>query len=178
MTSRLSSLGVIVAIGIAFVGGAGMFPAGAGAQQPDLSKELLAEVRGLRVAMEQLASAGPRVQLMFGRLQLQEQRINDQVRKLDVLRTQLKKAQDEEREQRAQIQRFEDFVRANPGSDEREDLEKSLPQMRKHLVTLTADTQRLLMDEANLSSLIATEQNRWTDINRALDELDRTLSRR
>ena len=36
------------------------------AQAPDTMKELLAEVRGLRAAMEQLASAGPRVQLMFG----------------------------------------------------------------------------------------------------------------
>ena len=141
-------------------------------------KELLAEVRGLRVAMEQLASAGPRVQLMFGRLQLQEQRINEQVRKLDALRAQLKGAQDQEREQRGQIQRFEDFLRTNPGSDERDELEKSLPQLRKHLAALTAESQRLLAEEVNLSSLISTEQNRWTDINRALDELDRTLSRR
>ena len=45
------------------------------AQQPDTTAALLVEVRGLRAALEQLASAGPRVQLMFGRLQLQEQRI-------------------------------------------------------------------------------------------------------
>jgi predicted nucleic acid-binding Zn-ribbon protein len=141
-------------------------------------KELLAEVRGLRAAMEQLASAGPRVQLLFGRLQLQEQRINEQVRKLDALREQLKRSQDKENEQRGQIQRFEDFARNNPSSPEAEDLEKSLPQMRKHLTTLTLETQRLVGEEANLSSLISTEQNRWTDINRSLDELDRALARR
>ena len=45
-------------------------------QQPDVLNALLVEVRGLRSAMEQLAAAGPRVQLTMGRLQLQEQRIN------------------------------------------------------------------------------------------------------
>jgi predicted nucleic acid-binding Zn-ribbon protein len=154
------------------------FRAEPAAQNPDVSKELLIEVRGLRVAMEQLASAGPRVQLMFGRLQLQEQRINDHVRKLDALRMQLKGAQDQERETRGQIQRFEEFVRTNPGSDEREELERDLPQMRKHLAALNGETQRLLAEEANLASVIGTEQNRWTDINRALDELERALTRR
>jgi hypothetical protein len=38
---------------------------------------LLREVDGLRVAMEQKASAGPRVQLAIKRLQLQEQRVNN-----------------------------------------------------------------------------------------------------
>src|SRR5258705_11175560 len=43
---------------------------------------LLAEVKGLRAAMEQIASAGPRVQLFVGRLQLQEARINAMARRL------------------------------------------------------------------------------------------------
>ena len=49
------------------------------AQQPTAGSDTLAalmvEVRGLRAAMEQMASAGPRVQLGLGRVQLQEQRI-------------------------------------------------------------------------------------------------------
>ena len=36
----------------------------------DTLAALLVEVRGLRAAMEQMASAGPRVQLAFGRLQM------------------------------------------------------------------------------------------------------------
>ena len=155
------------------------FRATPAAQNPDLSKELLVEVRGLRAAMEQLASAGPRVQLMFGRLQLQEQRINEQLRKADVVRAQLAKAQEEESQQRSQIQRFEDAIqRGNIPAEERKDLEESLPRMRKHLTTLVAEVQKIQVEEANLSSLISAEQNRWSDINRALDELDRTLSRR
>ena len=74
--------------------------------------------------------------------------------------------------------RFENFIRNNPASEERKDLEDSLPRMKKHLGQLTEATQRLLGEESNLSSFIAIEQNRWSDINRALDELDRALTRR
>jgi len=149
------------------------------AQGPDAMKELLVEVRGLRAAMEQLASAAPRVQLMFGRLQLQEQRINEQLRKADVVRSQLTKAQQEEAQERARIVRFEEAIqRGNISAEERKDLEESLPQMRRHLTALVGELQKLQVDEANLSSLISTEQNRWNDINRALDELDRALTRR
>ena len=38
--------------------------------QEDVLPALLTEVRGLRAAMEQMASAGPRVQLALGRVQL------------------------------------------------------------------------------------------------------------
>ena len=47
---------------------------------------LLVEVRGLRSAIEQMASVGPSIQLAMGRLQLQEQRINTLVRRGDVVR--------------------------------------------------------------------------------------------
>src|SRR4051795_1831311 len=51
--------------------------------QADVLPALLVEVRGLRAAMEQMAAAGPRVQLALGRVQLQEQRINTLIRRLD-----------------------------------------------------------------------------------------------
>lgn len=54
---------------------------------------LLAEVKGLRAAMEQMASAGPRVQLFVGRLQLQEARITSMARRLDTVRDSLAGAQ-------------------------------------------------------------------------------------
>ena len=38
----------------------------------DVLAQLLVEIRGLRATMEQMGSAGPRVQLALGRIQLQE----------------------------------------------------------------------------------------------------------
>src|SRR3954451_5286596 len=49
----------------------------------DVLPTLLIEVRDLRGAMEEMAAAGPRVQLALGRVQLQEQRINTLIRRLD-----------------------------------------------------------------------------------------------
>jgi hypothetical protein len=49
----------------------------------DVLPALLVEVRGLRAAMEQMASAGPRIQLFVSRLQLQEARVNAMARRLD-----------------------------------------------------------------------------------------------
>src|SRR5215510_13098041 len=61
----------------------------------DVLPALLTEVRGLRAAMEQMASAGPRVQLFVSRLQLQESRINSMARRLDTVRDELAKARHE-----------------------------------------------------------------------------------
>ena len=44
--------------------------------QEDVLPALLTEVRGLRAAMEQMASEAPRVQLALGRVQIQQQRGN------------------------------------------------------------------------------------------------------
>jgi hypothetical protein len=54
-------------------------------QNEDVLPQLLIEVRGLRAASEQMASAGPHVQLLLGRVQLQEQRIGNQIRRLDMV---------------------------------------------------------------------------------------------
>jgi predicted negative regulator of RcsB-dependent stress response len=54
-----------------------------------------------RAAMERMAAAGPRVQLALGRVQLQEQRINTLIRRLDEIRTTAVAAQtDHDRGQR------------------------------------------------------------------------------
>src|SRR5437762_13620444 len=54
-----------------------------GPKQEEVLPALLVEVRGLRAAIEQLASAGPRVQLALGRVQLQEQRVNALMRRIE-----------------------------------------------------------------------------------------------
>jgi hypothetical protein len=61
----------------------------------DVLTQLLTEVRGLRAAMEQMASAGPRVQLVLGRLQLQEQRVNTLVRRQESVRSTLSASENE-----------------------------------------------------------------------------------
>src|ERR671913_210744 len=67
-------------------------------QETDVLTALLMEVRGLRSVMEQMASAGPRVQLALGRLQLQEQRVNTMIRRAEGMRESVGRAERETKE--------------------------------------------------------------------------------
>jgi hypothetical protein len=81
--SRVISRSWMIPFAVALLIVLGATTEGQTPQQPnqDTLGALLLEVRGLRSAIEQLASVGPRVQLAMGRLKLQEQRINTLVRR-------------------------------------------------------------------------------------------------
>ena len=145
----------------------------------DILPALLMEVRGLRAAMEQMASAGPRVQLALGRLQLQEQRINTMLRRVESVRGALSGA---EREAAVIQDRARNAERAMDGTNatswEREQIALMLPSLKREAAAAAAEVQRLQAEEAHLQQQIATEQGHWSDINRALEELERALGRR
>ena len=92
-TTFHSLVATAVLVSAALVGGPIDGRAQAPATPPEVLAALLVEVRGLRAAMEQMASAGPRVQLALGRLQLQEQRVNTLVRGLEEARSRLAQTQ-------------------------------------------------------------------------------------
>src|SRR6187200_1790790 len=95
---RVVLVAVLVVTSAAWVGrmeGAPARPAQPAAQTRDVLPELLTEVKGLRAALEQMASAGPRIQLFASRLQLQETRINNLLRRLDTVRDRIAEAQRE-----------------------------------------------------------------------------------
>jgi chromosome segregation ATPase len=166
------ALGVAAALGGSLIGQA----QAPGSGQTDVLAALLAEVRGLRAAMEQMAAAGPRVQLALGRLQLQEQRINTLVRRLETVRTNLSAAQ---REHDAAASRLRDMEKEREAVDPnvRKEAEMVLPHLQRALAPAAADVQRLLAEESALNVDISGEQARWSDINHRLEELERSLGR-
>ena len=175
--SRLLATGVVL-ITTASLGAARSGQAPAAATPPDTIAALLVEVRGLRAAMEQMAAAGPRVQLALGRLQLQEQRINTLVRRLEEVRAALTPARRKLQESSERTETFEKISRNSPVEEQRRDAEASLPHMKRELALDAADVQRLQSDEGMLLQDINSEQNRWTEFNQRLEELERSLPRR
>jgi chromosome segregation ATPase len=165
----VTATGLIV-LGVAGVVVRGQSPSGAA---PDVLTQLLTEVRGLRAAMEQMASAGPRVQLALGRLQLQEQRVNTMLRRMETVQANLQNAERELAQHQLQMKQFEDVVRA--GGEDREEAQALAAQFKGQLTRATADVQRLQAEEAALSADITAEQARWTEINQRLEELERAL---
>jgi chromosome segregation ATPase len=152
--------------------------------QGDVLPALLEEVKGLRAAMEQMASAGPRIQLFTSRLQLQETRISNMIRRLDTVRDGLASAQKEFGRAQDQQRLFEAALAEHQSAgtpearEEAKQAESMIPQVKRDVAVARASVDRFAAEEAQLMTDIATEQARWTDINARLDELERTLAKR
>jgi predicted nucleic acid-binding Zn-ribbon protein len=176
---------VVVLTLVLVVGGAGLGVRARAATQAtratdqDVLPALLIEVRGLRAAMEQMASAGPQVQLALGRLQLQEQRVNNLLRRMESVQNEVAGALRESENTRQEFTKFENALKsAGIGPEEREHLENTLPFLKAVHGRALANVQRLQAEESGLTQELATEQGRWTDINQRLEELERALTRK
>ena len=155
---------------------------GVGSQ--DIMPALLAEVRGLRAAMEQMTSAGSRVQLALGRLQLQEQRLTAANARLAEVRSQLAGAQRRYAEVQEQIsnleatqsgQRESELPKGAPPEQVRQMLAMQMRETQRELASLGGDIQRFTAEEAAMANDVAGEQARSADLNQRLDELERAL---
>ena len=139
----------------------------------DMNTALLTEVRALRVAIEQMATAGARVQLIMGRLQMQEQRVGDGVKRLDVVRLQLRAAEDNLARHQGELKRMENSSPSDP--EQRRDLEGMINALKREVGNADVQVQRLRTDESDAMNIVTAEQGRWADINQQLDELERIL---
>jgi chromosome segregation ATPase len=168
------------------LGAAGMFVVGFGVsagaqgartQEPDILSALLTEVRGLRQALEEMGTAGPRVQLALGRLQLQEQRVNTALRRLESIRDSISKTEREVAGQQGQLESFQKmFKPEKPG--EENPMAAMMGGFKNMIEAGTLEVQRLQSEEAQLQQQIASEQGRWAEINKAMEDLERALGKR
>jgi hypothetical protein len=147
---------------------------GGASSAEDVLPALLVEVKGLRAAMEQMAGAGPRVQLSVGRLQLQEGRIAGMIRRLDTVRDTLTTARKELEGMKGALKMFKVEEGRNPA--QKDDLPFPFGNFKEGAAAAEANIARLVAEEAQLVQDIATEQARWTEINQRLEELERALA--
>ncbi len=154
-----------------------IFGIGVAAQQAaPLQTELLAEVRLLRQSIETLAGTNARVQIVFGRLQLQEQRTATASRRLDDLRGAVSGISLRAGEMGDRIKELEEG--SNDGRFEPEQLERirqELIRTRRELGRIEAERARLMGEESEAAGILNQEQGRWSDLNRQLEELERAL---
>jgi prefoldin subunit 5 len=173
---------VLSVVGLFSIGfGVSMAAQGARPQEPDVLGALLTEVRGLRQAMEQMAAAGPRVQLALGRLQLQEQRVNTMIRRLETLRDTIANAEKGLQTTQGQMatwgSMFKGMFKTDDVPDDKNPLSAMVAAGKKAIAAEMADIQRLQAEEAQLQQQIAAEQGRWAEINKALEDLERAFRR-
>jgi chromosome segregation ATPase len=150
-----------------------------GQQTQPQDSALLSEVRLLRQAIEALAGNGARVQIVFGRLQLQEQRTANAARRLDELRSALAAASTRASEAADRIKRLESAVANGSGdAQEQEALQDALPAAKQEWGRLEAERARLAAEESEAGALLIQEQGRWSDLNTQLEALERALTPR
>ena len=142
----------------------------------DVLPALLAEVKGLRAAMEQMASGSTQAQLLIGRLQLQEGRVTSMIRRLDTVRDNLAAARTQHDQLAGAVKMLEQGDEGD-GKPEQE-LNGILSGLKSQVGAAKANVDRLSAEEAQLAGDIASEQQRWVAINQRLDELERTIAKR
>jgi predicted nucleic acid-binding Zn-ribbon protein len=147
-------------------------------QDADVLSALLVEVRGLRQAMEQIGTSGARVQLSLGRLQLQEQRVNNTIRRLESVRDSRAQAEKDYASTLGQVATFENMFKGEKEVPADNPLGAMLANFKKAVAASEAEIQRLQQEEALIEQQISLEQGRWSEINRALEELERAFSKR
>ena len=140
---------------------------------------LLTEVRLLRQAIEALASNGSRIELVFGRLELQEQRTNTAARRLTDARSTLASHMVSMSAVTNRIAELESSAsNASHPPDELKAMQDALAHYKRELARLEAERVRLAAEEADASQALNAEQGRWSDLNRQVEELERVLMQR
>jgi hypothetical protein len=142
---------------------------------PTSDSDLLVEIRGLRADLNQALGANIRAQLLVGRLQLQEQRINVLSGQLAEVRRGLVGVEAGQVRPATQLQGLEEALRAGslpPGAG---DVKPMIAQLKTQLAQAQREEQRLRAQEAELAAQVDAESSRWSFFNERLDEIERTL---
>lgn len=158
--------------------GSFLSPVAITAQTPaaDPIRELLTEVRALRIAMERSATVGARIQLLVARVQLQEQRIAELSRRAAAVRDELSKVEAVIASTTDDVKRTESAIERTNSSEMRREMEEQLEYHKAKLRNPEKRRQDLLNEESLLSQQLASDQGRWSDVNNQLDELERSLT--
>ena len=150
-------------------------PVAAQTAPPDPIRELLAEVKALRAALERAATIGPRIQLLVARVQIQEQRIAELTRRADSLRSEMRSIDQEMGAAEFQEKMFGGKDSQVP-PEERDAMAQLLKQFAGNGERLEKRKQELILEEQMVTQQITVDQGRWNDFNNQLDQLERSLT--
>ena len=146
-------------------------------RSPATLDDLLAELRGLRADLNTSVSATTKVQLVVGRLQVQEQRIAAVSRDLEAVRTEARGSM-RVPVTRTAITAMEERLRSGGVIPERRAaVEQEILEMNTRLQREEQRANDLRYRENELLNMLVTEQSRWIELNSGLDDLERALSR-
>jgi hypothetical protein len=137
--------------------------------------DLVTEVRGLRADMAQASAASIKVQLVTARLQLQEERISGAARQLADLQATIAAVRRDIRQQQQII-----AGAANPAGElsvgQQNEIRQEAVRRRQGLDQQRQREEELRRQEAELTTILATERGRWTSFNDQLDAIEAAVA--
>jgi hypothetical protein len=143
----------------------------------DVLSHLLDEVRALRIAMQQSATAGARIQLLTARLSIQESRVARLARDLEDARINLVRLADSQQRAADMHENLEAMLPVESDPGRRRQLEAELRSIKQQIEMQSSEEQFLRNRESALEASYDAEQARWLEISNRLDELERSLER-
>jgi hypothetical protein len=157
---------------------AGQNPAQSSPPPDGTMRELVAEVRALRLAVERTSGLAARSQALLGRVQLQENRLADLGQRLDDARERVRAAVAHEAKLSTDLA---ETIRRMPGetaaAGERLDIEAMLREMRAKVKLAEDQTAQLRGDEQAVLTALTQEQTRWSDYNARLEAIELDFAR-
>jgi len=169
---RAYSTSIMLTVAAAFTVGASTQPA----PPVDPLAALLVEVHALRVAMEQQASIGPRVQLTLARLTIEEQRVSHLVTELSGVRQQVSGTELGMKRVSDELADVEQRLVTEADPVKRRELEAGKRGAQFQIRQFAAQLEQARAHENDAAQALASEQARWVDLNSRLDELERLLT--
>ncbi len=160
----------------AVLGGGSTQAAAQSVSQQEEASAILSELRQIREDLNRVSRASLRMQLLVGRLALQEQRTQNVVRELSDVHAALVAAQSEHANAYEALAKFEAAVSGGVPGDQAKFVEV---ERSEFLASYTASSKRvkdLTARETELQQRLRGEQDRWSGLSAQLDQLERDLA--
>ena len=144
------------------------------AQIGDIDKtlrQMLTEVRELRIAVQRATATQTRFQMLVERLRIQQTHVDAVNRRLDDLRSQIAAMRAEKPLMEQQVKDAEDLLERITDPNGRVDLESRIKSMKASFARFGPEEERLRNREVGLESELQMAQVKLNELNSQLDAL-------
>ena len=146
------------------------------AAQPEPAiRQLLEEVRELRVFLQKTGAINQRAQVLLERIRMQQQRVDSLSREQEEVRVQVKQLERRIPQSQENIALWEKKVELAETPNQRVDWEQAVRDLRRQSEAIKKDLQEYKDREVQLAGRISAETAKLEELNSRLDVIEREM---
>jgi len=134
-------------------------------------KQLLTEVRELRLAVQRVMVRSTRFQMLIERVRVQQAHVDALSRQLESVHSQAAEMKAAKPQMEQQIKNAEDMLDRTPDPNAHSDLESRIKVVKANLVRLGQEDERLRSRETAIDTELQSAQSQLNELNGQLDLL-------